>query len=86
MRNLQYEHENPARPAQDHISDTNPNSSGDARGNTPLKMEMLPVEALRPYANNARTHSKKQIRQIAMVTMPRSRRSAKSSPILPSSR
>jgi DNA modification methylase len=65
MRNFQHEHENPARPAQDHISGTDRNSSGDARGNTPLKMEMLPVEALRPYANNARTHSKKQIRQIA---------------------
>jgi ParB-like chromosome segregation protein Spo0J len=28
-------------------------------------IEMTPVMALRPYAGNARTHSKKQIRQIA---------------------
>ena len=31
----------------------------------PPQLEMLPVEALRPYARNARTHSKKQIAQIA---------------------
>ena len=30
-----------------------------------LEVEMLAVEALRPYANNARTHSKKQVNQIA---------------------
>jgi ParB-like chromosome segregation protein Spo0J len=65
MRNLQHEHENPARPAQDHISDTYCNVSGDTRGKAPLKVEMLPVEALQAYANNARTHSKKQVRQIA---------------------
>ncbi|AHB47832.1 DNA methylase N-4 [Hyphomicrobium nitrativorans NL23] len=29
------------------------------------KIEMVPVERLRPYANNARTHSKKQVSQIA---------------------
>ena len=29
------------------------------------KIEILPVNALRPYPNNARTHSKKQVRQIA---------------------
>lgn len=29
------------------------------------KIEMLPVAALRPYAGNARTHSRKQVRQIA---------------------
>lgn len=29
------------------------------------KVEMQPVSALRAYAGNARTHSKKQIRQIA---------------------
>ena len=28
-------------------------------------IEMLPVDALRPWARNARTHSKKQVRQIA---------------------
>ena len=33
-------------------------------GNSPT-IEMLPVEALRPYPGNARTHSKNQIRQIA---------------------
>jgi DNA modification methylase len=65
MRNLQHELENPARPAQDHISDTYCNGSGDTRGKAPLKVEMLPVEALQAYANNARTHSKKQISQIA---------------------
>ena len=30
-----------------------------------MKIENLPVSALRPYARNARTHSRKQIRQIA---------------------
>lgn len=30
-----------------------------------LQIEVLPVKQLRPYARNARTHSKKQIRQIA---------------------
>jgi len=66
MRNLQ--DQNLARLAQDHNSDTYRNGSGDAPANTvntSLKVEMLRVEALRPYANNARTHSKKQTRQIA---------------------
>src|SRR3954452_19530856 len=31
----------------------------------PMDVEALPIERLRPYAGNARTHSKKQIRQIA---------------------
>jgi len=30
-----------------------------------MKIEVMPVNELRPYPNNARTHSKKQIRQIA---------------------
>jgi ParB/Sulfiredoxin domain len=30
-----------------------------------MKIEYTPVRELRPYPNNARTHSKKQIRQIA---------------------
>ena len=30
-----------------------------------MEVELLPVASLRPYAGNARTHSKKQIRQIA---------------------
>ena len=30
-----------------------------------MKIELMPVRDLQPYANNARTHSKKQIRQIA---------------------
>src|SRR5262245_66573912 len=30
-----------------------------------MRIELLPVESLRPYSRNARTHSKKQIRQIA---------------------
>lgn len=30
-----------------------------------LHVEMLPVETLKPFARNARTHSKKQVRQIA---------------------
>src|SRR5436190_4882069 len=66
MRNLQ--DQNLARLAQNHNSDTYRHGSGDAPANTvdtSLKVEMLPVEALRPYANNARTHSKKQTRQIA---------------------
>lgn len=29
------------------------------------KIEMLPVASLRPYAGNARRHSRKQVRQIA---------------------
>ena len=31
----------------------------------PQTIEVLPVRRLRPYPGNARTHSKKQIRQIA---------------------
>lgn len=34
-------------------------------GLSPQKIELLPLEALRPYARNARTHSKAQVRQIA---------------------
>src|SRR5438046_9219808 len=30
-----------------------------------MKIEYIPVRELRPYTNNARTHSKKQIQQIA---------------------
>ena len=30
-----------------------------------LQIEYLPTRALRPYHRNARTHSKKQIKQIA---------------------
>src|SRR5947208_14603410 len=30
-----------------------------------MKIEYIPVRELRPYTNNARTHSKKQIEQIA---------------------
>jgi ParB-like chromosome segregation protein Spo0J len=30
-----------------------------------MQVETLPVETLRPYPRNARTHSHKQIRQIA---------------------
>src|SRR3954453_18538672 len=30
-----------------------------------MDIEVMPVAGLRPYAGNARTHSKKQIRQIA---------------------
>jgi hypothetical protein len=30
-----------------------------------MMIELIPVSKLRPYAKNARTHSKKQIRQIA---------------------
>src|SRR6201988_3557119 len=30
-----------------------------------MKIEVLPARALRPYPNNARVHSKKQVRQIA---------------------
>ncbi len=30
-----------------------------------MEVELLPVKNLRPYPGNARTHSKKQIRQIA---------------------
>ncbi len=30
-----------------------------------MEVELLPVASLRPYPGNARTHSKKQIRQIA---------------------
>jgi ParB-like chromosome segregation protein Spo0J len=31
----------------------------------PPTIEMLPIGALKPYAGNARTHSRKQLRQIA---------------------
>ncbi|MCH8113042.1 MAG: ParB N-terminal domain-containing protein, partial [Proteobacteria bacterium] len=30
-----------------------------------LSIDTLPIKALKPYPRNARTHSKKQIRQIA---------------------
>ena len=30
-----------------------------------MEVQLLPVRTLRPYPGNARTHSKKQIRQIA---------------------
>ena len=30
-----------------------------------LKVETVPFSALKPYARNPRTHSKKQLRQIA---------------------
>ncbi len=59
---------NSARLAQHNNSDTRDGSGGDpGQANTAnaLKVETLPVEALRPYADNARTHSRKQIRQIA---------------------
>ena len=32
---------------------------------TPMAIETMPVDQLKPYAGNARTHSRKQIRQIA---------------------
>lgn len=32
---------------------------------TPQHLEQIPIDALRPWAANARTHSKKQVRQIA---------------------
>ena len=32
---------------------------------TTMTIELIPVSKLRPYAKNARRHSKKQIRQIA---------------------
>jgi DNA modification methylase len=35
------------------------------KGGIPMKTEYTLVRELRPYANNARTHSKKQVRQIA---------------------
>jgi DNA modification methylase len=56
-----------ARLVHDRKSDTRSKGSGSGPGHTvtPLKVEMLPVEALRPYANNARTHTRKQVRQIA---------------------
>ena len=31
----------------------------------PRKLESLPIRSLRPWAKNARTHSRKQIRQVA---------------------
>lgn len=34
-------------------------------GPTPKNIELLPLSALKPYRGNARTHAKKQIRQIA---------------------
>jgi ParB-like chromosome segregation protein Spo0J len=30
-----------------------------------MKIELIPVQNLQPYANNARTHSRKQLRKIA---------------------
>jgi hypothetical protein len=61
--------EAPARLAQDHTV-THRHGSGDMpshvlNSDPCLKVEMLPPEALKAYPGNARTHSKKQIRQIA---------------------
>jgi hypothetical protein len=61
--------EEPARLAQDH-----PINHRYGSGGTPshapnldrcLEVEVLPIEALKPYPGNARIHSKKQLRQIA---------------------
>jgi DNA modification methylase len=61
--------EEPARLAQDHPV-PHRSGSGDTPSHIPnsdlsLKVEMLPPEAVKAYPGNARTHSKKQIRQIA---------------------
>ena len=40
-------------------------ASPTTKGTPGLSLTYLPVDALRPYARNARTHSKRQIRQIA---------------------
>lgn len=39
--------------------------SSDTGAGVPLAIRMRPVDELRPYAGNARTHSRSQIRQIA---------------------
>src|SRR5215211_1729487 len=39
--------------------------AGSCEAEPPLEIESIPVASLRPYSGNARTHSKKQIRQIA---------------------
>ena len=61
--------EEPARLAQDHPV-THRYGSGVSPSHTPnsdrcLKVEMHPPDALKAYSGNARTHTKKQIRQIA---------------------
>jgi hypothetical protein len=61
--------EEPARPAQDYPV-THRYGCGDTPSRTPnsdlcLTVEMLPPKGLKAYPGNARTHSKKQIRQIA---------------------
>ena len=61
--------EEPARLAQNHPV-THRYGSGDTPTHAPnldrcLEVEVLPIEALKPYAGNARTHSKRQLRQIA---------------------
>jgi hypothetical protein len=63
--------EAPARLAHD-CPVTHRNGSGDTPSDAPnsglgLQVEMLPSEALKAYPGNARTHSRKQIRQIAKI-------------------
>src|SRR5271154_865296 len=60
--------EAPARLAQNHLV-THRDGYGDTpshalNSDTCLKVEMLPPEALKAYPGNARTHSRKQVRQI----------------------
>jgi hypothetical protein len=45
--------------------DTSYRASGGTAPTPPLQIEMLAVDQLRPAKNNARTHSKKQVREIA---------------------
>ncbi len=42
-----------------------PDKTEASLGSRDLVVEQVPVSSLKPYANNPRTHTKKQIRQIA---------------------
>jgi DNA modification methylase len=64
MRNLQIGQSMiHARRPQDHEPQSCQNTP--AVSASAMQVEMVPIESLRPYAGNARTHSKRQIRQIA---------------------
>jgi ParB-like chromosome segregation protein Spo0J len=52
-------------PAKMPVNNVESAAATHARGGPPLHIEMIQVERLTPYAGNARTHSKAQIRQIA---------------------
>ena len=59
-------HEKPAPEADQRAGTTSPTFSGGAIAHEPeRKVELIAVGRLKPYRGNSRTHSRKQIKQIA---------------------